>query len=59
MESRGHKVLKVNYQPTSEMMVIDFANKIKRRLPKGILLYSLKLRETETSYAEWNSLDNN
>ena len=59
MESRGHKVLKVNYQPTSEMMVIDFAGKIKSRLPEGISLYSLKLRETETSFAEWHALDNN
>lgn len=58
MESRGHKVLKVNYQPTSEMMVIDFANKIKKKLPKGISLHALKLRETETSFAEWYGSDN-
>ncbi|MGB2152355.1 MAG: 6-pyruvoyl trahydropterin synthase family protein [Flavobacteriaceae bacterium] len=58
MESRGHKVLKVNYQPTSEMMVIDFANKIKKKLPKGISLHALKLRETETSFAEWYDSDN-
>ena len=53
MEKRGHKVLRVNYQPTSEMMVIDFAKKIKTRLPQSIALVALKLRETETSYAEW------
>ena len=35
MESRGHKVLKVAYQPTSEMMVLDFANKIKTAYLKG------------------------
>tara|TARA_B100000767_G_scaffold275699_1_gene314431 strand:+ start:2704 stop:3159 length:456 start_codon:yes stop_codon:yes gene_type:complete len=58
MESRGHKVLKVDYQPTSEMMVIHFANNIKSRLPKEVSLYSLKLRETETSFAEWYSVDN-
>ena len=55
MEKRGHKVLRVNYQPTSEMMVIDFAQKIKARLPKNIALVALKLRETETSYAEWQA----
>src|SRR5210317_29782 len=27
---RGHHVLLVDYQPTSEMMVIDFAKKLKR-----------------------------
>ena len=53
MEKRGHKVIRVNYQPTSEMMVIDFAEKIKARLPKNITLVALKLRETETSFAEW------
>ena len=35
------------------MMVIDFAEKIKARLPKNITLVALKLRETETSFAEW------
>jgi 6-pyruvoyltetrahydropterin/6-carboxytetrahydropterin synthase len=58
MESRGHKVLKVTYQPTSEMMVLDFANKIKTRLPQGISLFALTLRETETSFAEWHAADN-
>ena len=58
MESRGHKVLKVGYQPTSEMMVLDFANKIKTRLPEGISLFALRLRETETSFAEWHATDN-
>lgn len=58
MESRGHKVLKVAYQPTSEMMVLDFANKIKTRLPQGISLFALTLRETETSFAEWHAADN-
>ena len=50
---RGHSVLLVDYQPTSEMMVLDFAQKIKTRLPKQTKLFSLKLQETETSYAEW------
>ncbi|MGB2171410.1 MAG: 6-pyruvoyl trahydropterin synthase family protein [Flavobacteriaceae bacterium] len=53
MEKRGHKVLRVSYQPTSEMMVIDFAHKIKARLPQNIQLVRIKLRETETSFAEW------
>jgi len=53
MEQRGHKILRVNYQPTSEMMVADFAKKISTRLPKNIVLVGLKLRETETSFAEW------
>lgn len=55
---RGHNVLLVDYQPTSEMMVIDFAEKIKNRLPEPIQLHSLKLQETATSYAEWFASDN-
>lgn len=58
LESRGHNVLLVNYQPTSEMMIIDFAEKIKTRLPSSIKLHALKLRETATSYAEWYADDN-
>lgn len=57
LESSGHKVLLVDYQPTSEMMVIDFAKKIKARLPKQITLHSLRLQETASSYAEWFASD--
>ena len=58
LEYRGHNILLVDYQPTSEMMVIDFAHKITQRLPKHIQLHSLKLQETETSFAEWYASDN-
>src|SRR5690606_39673500 len=58
LEVRGHNILLVDYQPTSEMMVIDFAHKITQRLPKHIQLHSLKLQETETSFAEWYASDN-
>ena len=55
---RGHHVILVDYQPTSENMVIDFAAKINNRLPENIKLYSLKLQETESSFAEWYAADN-
>ena len=58
LENRGHNVLLVDYQPTSEMMVIDFAEKIKKRLSKNIKLHSLKLQETDSSYAQWYASDN-
>lgn len=58
LEDRGHHVILVDYQPTSEMMIIDFASKIKKRLPKNIELFSLKLQETETSFAQWFASDN-
>ena len=58
LKERGHHVILVDYQPTSENMVIDFAAKIKNRLPHGIELFSLKLQETDTSFAEWYASDN-
>jgi len=58
LSDRGHHVILVDYQPTSEMMIIDFAEKITSRLPKNINLFSLKLQETETSFAEWFANDN-
>ncbi len=57
LANRGHNVLLVDYQPTSEMMVIDFAAKIKALLPETIKLHSLRLSETATSYAEWHAAD--
>tara|TARA_B100000795_G_scaffold204169_1_gene157765 strand:+ start:1507 stop:1956 length:450 start_codon:yes stop_codon:yes gene_type:complete len=58
LSDRGHSVLLADYQPTSEMMVIDFAEKIKQRLPQDTKLHSLKLQETATSFAEWFASDN-
>ncbi len=58
LEKRGHKIILADYQPTSENMVIDFAHKISKYLPDNIKLHSLKLRETETAYAEWHAADN-
>ncbi|PKP14288.1 MAG: 6-carboxytetrahydropterin synthase QueD [Bacteroidetes bacterium HGW-Bacteroidetes-3] len=59
LEKRDHSVILVDYQPTSEMMLVDFAEKIKSRLPKNIKLHSLKLQETGTSHAEWYASDQN
>lgn len=56
-EGFGNVVL-VDYQPTCENMLADFAARIARRLPEGIKLYALKMYETATSYAEWYAADN-
>lgn len=52
------KVVFLNYQPTCENMLIDFSERIKMALPKGVELHSLLLRETGSSYAEWFAEDN-
>jgi 6-pyruvoyltetrahydropterin/6-carboxytetrahydropterin synthase len=48
----------VDYQPTCENLVADFASRIKKQLPEKVRLHSLKLYETATSYAEWYASDN-
>jgi len=53
------KLRLVDYQPTCENMTADFAGRIRNRLPEGIELFSLRLHETQDSFAEWFESDNN
>jgi 6-pyruvoyltetrahydropterin/6-carboxytetrahydropterin synthase len=53
----SHRIVMVDYQPTSEMMLFDFAKKIKAKLPDFVSLHSIKLYETNNSYAEWFASD--
>jgi 6-pyruvoyltetrahydropterin/6-carboxytetrahydropterin synthase len=57
LKASGHDIVEVDYQPTSENMVIDFAKKIQSKLPKNMKLHSIKLRETGTAFAEWYATD--
>ena len=57
LKKTGHNVVLVDYQPTSENMVIDFAKRIQSKLSSELSLHSLKLRETETAFAEWYASD--
>ena len=52
------KVVLVDYQPTCENMLADFAARLQRALPAEVRLHSLRLHETATSYAEWFAEDN-
>ena len=58
LEKLYEKIILVDYQPTSELMLADFAEKIKSQLPENVELKHLLLRETVTSYAEWFSDEN-
>jgi 6-pyruvoyltetrahydropterin/6-carboxytetrahydropterin synthase len=53
----GNTVL-VDYQPTCENLIADFAERLISHFPSGIKLHSLKLYETATSFAEWFASDN-
>lgn len=58
LAQRFGNILTVDYQPTCENMLGDFARRIAERLPQGVELYSLRLHETATSFAEWFAEDN-
>lgn len=48
----------VDYQPTCENLVAHYAEIVLKNLPEQIKLFSLRLYETATSYAEWFASDN-
>ncbi len=52
------RFITTDYQPTCENMVGHFAEIITKHLPTGVELLSIRLYETETSYAEWFAQDN-
>jgi len=53
-----NNLILVNYQPTSENLILEFVQIIKEKLPPNIKLHNLKLRETVTSFVEWFAEDN-
>jgi 6-pyruvoyltetrahydropterin/6-carboxytetrahydropterin synthase len=58
VEQMFDKFYVVDYQPTCENLVTDMASRIIDFLPKNVSLYSLRLIETATSWAEWFASDN-
>lgn len=52
------RVIVVDFQPTSENIVAYIAQIIQQHLPPGVLLFSIRLYETVTSFAEWFASDN-
>ena len=51
-------IVLVPFQPTCENLLADFAARIQKLLPEGIKLFSLRLSETDSSFAEWYAGDN-
>lgn len=58
LKENFEKVHFVNFQPSCENLVIDFLKRIKPALPDGVIICSIKLEETPTSFAEWFAEDN-
>lgn len=53
VKNHYERIIVLPFQPTTELMLMHFAEKIKRRLPDGIKLVKIFLKETEGSFAEW------
>ena len=52
------RIIIVDFQPTSENIVSYIATILQQNLPSDVSLYSIRLYETATSYAEWFASDN-
>ncbi|MBB6611629.1 6-carboxytetrahydropterin synthase [Pontibacter sp. Tf4] len=52
-----HKLVLTAYQPTCENMLLDFKARLQQVMPANVALHSLKLWETQNSFAEWYASD--
>jgi 6-pyruvoyltetrahydropterin/6-carboxytetrahydropterin synthase len=52
------RIIIVDFQPTSENIVAYIAEILQQHLPIGVSLFSIRLYETITAYAEWFASDN-
>ena len=58
LNNQYQRIVVVDYQPTCENMVSQFARRIAEHLPSGVSLHNIRLYETAQSYAEWDAADN-
>ena len=47
------KLQVVDFQPTCENLILNFVNLLEGNIPENVILHSIRLHETATSYAEW------
>jgi len=58
MKKATDRLIVFDFQPTSENMVVYFSEILQQVLPSNVSLFSIRLYETATSYAEWFATDN-
>jgi 6-pyruvoyltetrahydropterin/6-carboxytetrahydropterin synthase len=58
LKNNFERVILKDYNPTSELMLLDFVEIIRARLPENVSLKQMFFRETTSSYAEWYAEDN-
>lgn len=58
LKKTTERIIIVDFQPTSENIVTYIAEILQEHLPSGVSLFSIRLFETVTSFAEWFASDN-
>jgi len=58
LKKNYEKIIPVPFLPTTENMICELASKIATILPTDLELFSLRLYETEKSFAEWYAFEN-
>jgi 6-pyruvoyltetrahydropterin/6-carboxytetrahydropterin synthase len=58
LKNNYEKIIVVPFQPTTENMICELAAIITKILPTDLQLFSLRLYETEKSFAEWYASEN-
>jgi len=53
-----NRLIIVDFQPTTENIVAYIAEILQQHLPAGVTLFSIRLYETVTAFAEWFASDN-
>ncbi|NOR74114.1 MAG: 6-carboxytetrahydropterin synthase QueD [Draconibacterium sp.] len=53
-----NRIIVVDFQPTSENIVTNISEILQQLMPAGVSLFSIRLFETVTSFAEWFASDN-
>jgi len=58
LRKTSDRILVVGFQPTTENIVRYIAEILQEKWPAGVELFSIRLYETVTSFAEWFATDN-
>jgi len=58
LKEHYQKVLVFPFQPTCECLCLHFARLLAPAIPKPATLFSIRLHETSSSFAEWFATDN-
>ena len=53
LKQNYEKIVIVEFQPTTENLLNFIADKLKAKLSERVKLTRIRLRETDTSYADW------